>query len=146
VRAVEFRPDNPRIVHHAFVKVDSSGRSYQLDGRDGQPGFGGMSLPETVKMPSGYFLSYQPGKVASSEAPGFGWVMKPGQDLVIQAHLKPTGKPEELQAAGSDWAVFHRGGPDQHNPCAAFELVEHRHTSRVELLVAQRRVSAASGC
>jgi Tfp pilus assembly protein PilF len=98
VRAIEFRPDNRRIVHHAFVKVDYSGQVRRLDGTDGQPGFGGMNLPESVKMPSGYFLSYQPGKMPAAEPPGFGWTLKKGQDLVLQAHLRPTGKPEDLQA------------------------------------------------
>jgi hypothetical protein len=98
VRAVEFRPDNRRIVHHAFVKVDASGQAHRLEGFDGQAGFGGMNLPDGVKMPSGYFLSYQPGKIPSSEPPGYGWTLRPGQDLVLQTHLKPTGRPETLQA------------------------------------------------
>lgn len=98
VRAVEVRPNNRRIVHHAFVKVDESGQVHRLDGRDGQPGFAGMNAPESVKMPAGYFLSYQPGKMPSAEPPGFGWILKPGQELVLQTHLRPTGKLEELQA------------------------------------------------
>jgi hypothetical protein len=98
VRAVEFRPDNRRIVHHAFVKLDGSGQAHHLEGKDGQPGFGGMNLPDGVKMPSGYFLSYQPGKMPSSEPPGYGWALDPGQELVFQTHLKPTGRPETLQA------------------------------------------------
>ena len=98
VRAVEFRPDNRRIVHHAFVKVDASGQAHYLESKDGQPGFGGMNLPDGIKMPSGYFLSYQPGKMPSSEPSGYGWTLEPGQQLVFQTHLKPTGKPETLQA------------------------------------------------
>ena len=98
VRAVEFRPDNPKIVHHAFVKVDSTGLVRGLDGKDGEPGFGGMNVPDGVQMPSGYFLSWQPGKTVAPEPPGFGWTLLPGQDLVVQTHLRPTGKPEGLQA------------------------------------------------
>jgi cytochrome c-type biogenesis protein CcmH/NrfG len=98
VRAIEFRPDNPRIVHHAFIKVDYQGNGRKLDGGDGQAGFGGMSPPEGVKMPTGYFLSWQPGKTASFEPPGFGWTLDPGLDLVLQTHLKPTGKNENLRA------------------------------------------------
>jgi cytochrome c-type biogenesis protein CcmH/NrfG len=98
IRAVEFRPDNRRIVHHAFVKVDASGQVQRLDGKDGQPGFDGMNVPESVRMPQGYFLSYQPGKMPASEPPGFGWTLEPGQNLVVQTHLRPTGKPEQLQA------------------------------------------------
>jgi len=98
IRAVEFRPDNRRVVHHAFVKIDASGQVQRLDDKDGQPGFPGMNLPDSVKMPQGYFLSYQPGKMPAAEPPGFGWTLEPGQDLVVQTHLRPTGEPEELQA------------------------------------------------
>ena len=98
VRAVELQPDNRRIVHHAFIKVDPTGAVRKLDGADEQPGFAGMNLPEQVRMPGGCFLSWQPGKMPTSEAPGFGWTLQSGQDLVLQVHLKPTGKPEELQA------------------------------------------------
>lgn len=98
VRAVEFHPDNYQIVHHAFVYVDSSGQARSLEGADGQPGFEGMNLPDSVQMPGGYFLSYQPGKMPSSEPPGYGWTLKPGEDLVVQAHLRPTGKSETIQA------------------------------------------------
>ena len=97
VRAVEFRADNPRVVHHAFVKIDGSGQARKLDGVDGQPGFDGMNLPDGVHTAEGYFLSYQPGKMPSAELPGFGWSLKPKEDFVVQTHLKPTGKPESLQ-------------------------------------------------
>lgn len=98
VRAVEFRPGNRKIVHHAFVKVDFSGHALKLEGTNAQPGFDGMNLPEGIKMPSGYFLGYQPGKMPSSEPAGYGWTLQPGQNLVVQTHLRPTGKPELLQA------------------------------------------------
>ncbi len=98
VRAVEFKPGNRRIVHHAFVEVDYGGAARRLEGSDGQPGFEGMNLPEGVKMPGGYFLGWQPGKAPIAEPPGFGWTLEPGRDLVIRAHLRPTGKPEDLQA------------------------------------------------
>lgn len=97
VRAVEFHPGPGGIVHHAFIRVDRRGLAQTLDGQDGQPGFGGMKLPEGVETPSGYFLSWQPGKVPSSEAPGFGWTLQPGQNLVMEGHLKPSGKKEHLQ-------------------------------------------------
>src|SRR4051812_21308150 len=65
VRAVEFRPGNPKIVHHAFIKLDPSRKCRKLDGADGQPGFAGMGLPEGVQMPEGHFLAWQPGKIPS---------------------------------------------------------------------------------
>ena len=98
IRAVEFRPGNGRIVHHAFIRVDREGNSRRLDGADGQPGFKSMIMPPGVERPAGYFLSWQPGKMATPEPPGYGWTLQPGQDMVILAHLKRSGKAEELQS------------------------------------------------
>src|SRR5258707_11873948 len=99
VRAVEFRPENARVVHHAFIKVDYSGHAPDLEGADGQPGFAGMNLPNYIKMPSGCFLSWQPGKTAASERAGFGWTLEPGQNCVLQAHLRrPEEHTSELQS------------------------------------------------
>jgi len=67
VKAVEFRPGNEKIVHHAFLKVDRTRQSRRLDGRDGPPGFPGMNVPDSVQIPEGHFLSWQPGKIPSQE-------------------------------------------------------------------------------
>ncbi len=43
VRAIEFRPGAPAVVHHTLFFVETSGRARQLDAADPQPGFrGGM--------------------------------------------------------------------------------------------------------
>jgi hypothetical protein len=98
VKAVEFRPGNARIVHHAFLKVDRTRQSRRLDGRDGLPGFPGMNVPDSVQMPEGHFLSWQPGKIASPEPEGLSWTLEPDSDLVLQLHLRPSGKPEAIQS------------------------------------------------
>ncbi len=97
VRAVEFRPENRRVVHHLALAVDSAGTARQLEGVDGQPGFGEMIPPEGVIRPGGSFFNWTPGTVAFFDPPGFGWTLEPRQDLVVQAHLKTAGKPEDLQ-------------------------------------------------
>src|SRR6185503_18005038 len=45
VRGVEFHPGNPKVVHHAFIKVDRSPQSRRLDARDAEPGYPGMNTP-----------------------------------------------------------------------------------------------------
>ena len=40
VTAVDFRPSNRKVVHHALIFLDSSGKARELDGQDGQPGWG----------------------------------------------------------------------------------------------------------
>ena len=96
IRALEFHPGPGGIVHHAFVRVDRRGGAQRREGTESAPGFAGMDLPAGVEMPGGYFLSWQPGKVPTAEPPGYGWTLEPGQGLVVEAHLKPNGKPADL--------------------------------------------------
>jgi hypothetical protein len=96
VRAVEVHPDN-RSVHHLFVLVDRTRTARRMDAEDPEPGFPGMALPPSVESPGGYFLSWQPGRSAIRSEPGMVWTLPPKSDLVIQAHMRPSGKPEKIQ-------------------------------------------------
>jgi Flp pilus assembly protein TadD len=98
VKGMEFRPDNRRIVHHAFMMIDRSGEARRLDGQDPMPGYDGMNN-EAAESPGGHFISWQPGKQAKFEPEGMSWYLTPGTDLVLQIHMQPTGKPESIQAS-----------------------------------------------
>ena len=99
VRAVEFRPGNPRIFHHANILIDRSESSRRLDGQDGQPGFGGMDLEiESERFdPDGHFLFWKPGSSPAAESDGIPWRLDKGTDLVLNLHMRPDGKAEEIQ-------------------------------------------------
>ena len=97
VRGVEFRPGNPRVVHHAFVLVDDQGDSITLDEADPGPGFGGMNHGSSARSPGGHFVSWQPGKTASFVPPGMSWRLAAGARLVVQLHMQTTGRPESVQ-------------------------------------------------
>jgi tetratricopeptide (TPR) repeat protein len=96
VRALEFRPGNPRVVHHVRMLLDDSGELRRRDLADSLPGFGGMDAPG-ARFPDGHFLGWAPGKMPAREA--YPWPLEPGNDLVIQMHLKPTGRPEAVAAS-----------------------------------------------
>ena len=96
VRAMEVKPGS-KSVHHAFVRIDRLRESRRLDAKDPEPGFGGMHAPPSAQSPDGFFLSWQPGKVASTNKHGLSWLLEKNSDLVIQAHLQPTGKPEPVR-------------------------------------------------
>jgi Flp pilus assembly protein TadD len=98
VTAVEFQPGS-RTIHHAFVRLDSTRASRDLDARDLEPGFEGMDTPPTARSPDGHFLSWQPGKRPSRNPPDMSWRLPPNCDLVLQLHLQPSGKPEPLQSS-----------------------------------------------
>ena len=97
VQAVEFRPDNPKVVHHAFIDVDETRQSRRLAEKQSPAGFDGMDLPETAVMPAGQFLGWQPGKSLYKVPDGLAWVLNPNTDLVLQMHMHPSGKPEKVQ-------------------------------------------------
>jgi Flp pilus assembly protein TadD len=99
VQAVEFRPGNPKVVHHAFIDVDETRQSRHLAEKQSPPGFDGMELPDTAVMPAGQFLGWQPGKSAYKVPEGLAWILNPRTDLVLQMHLHPSGKPETVQSS-----------------------------------------------
>jgi tetratricopeptide (TPR) repeat protein len=98
VRAIEFRPGNARVVHHANIGVDRTRSSRQLDAKDPEPGYVGGMVPD-ARYPEGQLLGWTPGQVAHAAPPGMSWRLEPASDLVLQLHLQPTGKPEALQVS-----------------------------------------------
>lgn len=99
VEAIEFRPGNQKIVHHATIRVDTTHSSRRLDENDPQPGYGGMESGSNAHFPNGHFLGWTAGKVPHRNEPGLSWPLERGTDLVLELHLQPTGKPETLQSS-----------------------------------------------
>lgn len=97
VRAMEFRPADPNLVHHAFLMVNRDGESRRTDELDSEPGFDGMEAVG-ADAPDGHFISWQPGKMPTFSPEGTSWLLVPGTDLVLQMHMQPTGKPEQVRA------------------------------------------------
>jgi Tfp pilus assembly protein PilF len=98
VRGIEFRPDNPRVVHHANIGVDRTRSSRLLDARDGEPGYTG-GMVQDARYPEGQMLGWTPGESPHLVPDGMQWRLEPGSDLVVQMHLQPTGKPEPLKVS-----------------------------------------------
>jgi Flp pilus assembly protein TadD len=98
VKAWEFRPGNPRVVHHATMEIDRSGESRRLDEQDPEPGYEGL-IAHSVAAPDGYFLDWAPGHTPYTAPPGMAIPLQPGSDLVLMLHLRPSGKPESVQAS-----------------------------------------------
>jgi len=102
VRAIEIRPQNPRLVHHANVLVDRARTMRLQETRPGE-GFPGMDLSVSSDTfdPDSHFLFWKPGSRPYEEPSGMAWRLDPGDDLVLNIHLHPSGKPEEeLPAIG----------------------------------------------
>jgi len=92
VKAIELRPSARSVVHHSLYFLDDSGTARTLDGKDGKPGFNGM----TFRM-SGALGGYVPG-VSTRKLPGdLARPLPKGSDLILSTHFHPSGKVEMEQ-------------------------------------------------
>ena len=112
VKALEFRPGNARIVHHATMMIDRSGAARRRDGRDGAPGFDGMSFGEAEDA-DGHFLGWTQGKTPYPGSDSLAWRLGPGTDLLLQLHMLPTGKEESIEARVG---LFFADAPPKRRP------------------------------
>ena len=99
VRALELRPGDKKVVHHANVLLDGTGSARQRDTSDAGVGFAGMDveLESDRFQPDSHFLFWKPGTAAVTEPPGMAWQLDEGTDLVLNMHLQPTGRPEPIR-------------------------------------------------
>lgn len=89
VGAIEFRPGNPSVVHHALVFLDDSGQARKLDASDAGPGYESFGGPGFF--PSGSLGGWAPGGSPQWLPDDVGRYLKNGSDVVIQIHYHPNG-------------------------------------------------------
>jgi tetratricopeptide (TPR) repeat protein len=114
VRAIEIRPGERRLVHHANLLVDRMGSARAQETAPGK-GFPGMDLVlmRSPFDPDGHFLFWKPGAAPHVEPEGFAWRLDPGNDLVLNMHLQPSGKPEEVRPS---IGLYFTGRPETKFP------------------------------
>jgi tetratricopeptide (TPR) repeat protein len=112
VRGLEFRPGNPRVVHHANIRIDRTSASRALDEQDPAPGYEGL-LAHSAVYPDGHFLGWTPGQAAPLLPKGLAWRLAPHTDLVVEVHMKPSGKPE---AVAPSIGLYFGSDPPERTP------------------------------
>ncbi|HEX3987684.1 MAG TPA: tetratricopeptide repeat protein [Acidobacteriaceae bacterium] len=101
IRAMQILPSVPQVVHHANVLIDRTASWRHAHPSDWQNGFGGMELEVdagNIFDPDSHFLFWKPDTPVLYEPPGMPWRLDPGNDLILNMHLKPSGKPEIISA------------------------------------------------
>ncbi|HEY6488304.1 MAG TPA: tetratricopeptide repeat protein [Terracidiphilus sp.] len=101
IRAIEIVPGTPQIVHHANIIIDRTASFRRQHPNDWQRGVPGMELLVDSGNrfdPDSHFLFWKPDTPAIVEPNGMPWRLDPGNDLILNMHLKPSGKPETLDA------------------------------------------------
>lgn len=90
IAAIELRPGNATIVHHALFSYDTSGEARNLDQQDseyGYDGFGGFGIDEAFTR---QFPGYVPGQDPYIYPNTLGKTLPAGSDLLIQMHYGPV--------------------------------------------------------
>jgi mono/diheme cytochrome c family protein len=94
--AIEFRPGNPKVVHHALFFLDRTGvgRKKETEPGSGYPCFGAPGF-----LPGAGLGGWSPGSPPILMPEDASAVLTAKSDLVLQLHFHPTGKPEPVQAS-----------------------------------------------
>ena len=107
VGAIEFRPGNRKVVHHALALLDTTGTARKLDAKDAELGYdaenGGFGF-----FPTGGLGGWAPGVVPRFVPDGVGRYLAKGSDMVLQVHYHPSGKEETDQ---SEVAIYFARKP-----------------------------------
>jgi len=97
VSAVEFRPGNPRLVHHASFLMDTTGSARMMDNANPGPGYPGMGNIGLNQV--GSFGGWTPGVPMKPLPDGMGRLLPKECDLVVEVHFSPSGKEEMEEPA-----------------------------------------------
>lgn len=98
VTAVDFRPSNRKILHHALLFTDTQKQARKLDAEDKEPGYGQGRAGGLGFLPSGGLGGWAPGVTPRHLPDGVARILHKGADLVVQIHFHPSGKIEEEQS------------------------------------------------
>jgi Copper type II ascorbate-dependent monooxygenase, C-terminal domain len=92
VSAVEYRPGNPRVVHHlmAFIEIAGAGRKRD----EAEPGPGYESYSGAGVDIFGDLGGWAPGNEPAHLPEGIGRSLPRGADVILQVHYHPNGKSE----------------------------------------------------
>jgi len=127
VKAIEVRPGNAKVFHHANVIIDRSGSALRKEPKPGA-GFAGMDLTveEDTFDPDGHFLSWKPGSQPVVEPDGMAWRAEPGMDLVLNVHMRRSGKEETVAPS---IAIYFTDKPQTKYPM----LVQLEHDGAINI-------------
>jgi tetratricopeptide (TPR) repeat protein len=98
IKAIEIRPGEKRVVHHANILVDRQHSSRAQEKHPGD-GFPGMELRIESESfdPDSHLFFWKPGSAPHEEPPGMALRLEPGDDFVLNTHLQPSGKAELIE-------------------------------------------------
>jgi len=98
VSGVEYRPGNPRAVHHVIGFLDASGASEKKDAADPLPGYRSDGSGPGI-LPTGSLAGWAPGNLPRMLPEGTARLLRKGERLVLETHYHKTGRVEKDEGA-----------------------------------------------
>jgi hypothetical protein len=90
VKAIELRPGNARIVHHALFFQDLTGTAAEFDAKTAEYGFEGTAgFDDDAVLSFDQYPAYAPGQRPRYFPDGMAQTLNAGSDLVVQMHYAP---------------------------------------------------------
>jgi len=90
IKAIELRPGNTKIVHHALFFQDTTGKAASYDAQTAEYGFEGTDgFNDDAVLDYDQYPGYVPGQKPRYYPEGLGQKLNAGSDLVIQVHYAP---------------------------------------------------------
>lgn len=93
--AMEIRPGNNAIVHHALVWADTSGEAMAADLATPEYGYSGGDALDFLNSIDNQLPNYVPGQKPNVYSNGIAQRLYPGTDIKIQMHYAPSATTEE---------------------------------------------------
>lgn len=97
VKAIEVRPGNTKIVHHALITYDDQGIGRNLDNQTSEYGyqsFGGFG-DGLIQAFTQQFPGYVPGQKPAVAPIGIGQILPADSDILIQMHYAPVATDQK---------------------------------------------------
>jgi Flp pilus assembly protein TadD/mono/diheme cytochrome c family protein len=126
IRAMEILPSVPQVVHHANVLIDRTAsfrHHHPGDWKDGVPGMELELDAGNTFDPDSHFLFWKPDTPVLEEPEGMPWRLDAGNDLILNMHLKPSGKSETISA---QIGLYFAAEPASKHPML-LQLEDDRH-------------------
>ena len=134
IRAMEIRPAVAQIVHHANLLIDRTASFRRAHPEEWKEGVPGMELAVDTGNefdPDSNFLFWKPDTPVLIEPEGMPWRLDPGNDLILNMHLKPSGKAE---TASAEVGLYFTDKPPTRQPM----LLQLEHDSALYIAAGER--------
>ncbi|MCB1097299.1 MAG: hypothetical protein KDN22_17125 [Verrucomicrobiae bacterium] len=98
LKAIDFKPSAPSVVHHSLFFIDETGDARKRDAEEDTPGF--RRMPQRLER-GGFIGGWALGANALMLPDGMADKLPKNADFVFSTHFHPSGKPEQEKSVAA---------------------------------------------